>query len=63
MRFKAATLKVSLVNFKCTLGNFITNYICVVVLLVEGVLQKEWSIALFAECLKQLLREDLLDKY
>ena len=36
MRFKAATLKFSLINFKSTLGKFITNYISEVVLLVEG---------------------------
>ena len=36
MRFKEATLKVSQINFKSTLGKFITNYISVVVLPVEG---------------------------
>ena len=36
MRFKAATVKVSLSIFKTTLGKSITNYISVVVLLDEG---------------------------
>ena len=35
MRFKAATLKVSLINFKSTLDKSITNYIPEVVLYVE----------------------------
>ena len=67
MHFKAATLKVSRINFKSTLGKFITNYISVVVLLVEdfvqGALQKELFIAPFVERFKQLLREDLPEKY
>ena len=45
MRFKAATLNVSVINFKSTLGKFITNYISVVVLFVEDSLQKERFIA------------------
>ena len=45
MRFKAATLNVSLINCKSTLGKSITNYISVVVLFVEGPLQKELFIA------------------
>ena len=36
MRCKAATFKVSLINLKRTLGKSITDYISVVVLLVEG---------------------------
>ena len=69
LHFKAATLKVLkvLINFKSTLGKFITNQISVVVLLVEdfvqGALQKELFIAPFVERFKQSLREDLLDKY
>ena len=39
MRFKAATLKVSLINSKSTLGKSITNYISVLDLLVEGFVQ------------------------
>ena len=39
MRFKAATLKVSLINSKSTLGKSIANYISVVDLLVEGFVQ------------------------
>ena len=35
MRFKAATLKVSLTNFKSNLDKSITNYISKVVLYVE----------------------------
>ena len=45
MRFKAAILNVSLINFKSTLDKSITNYISVVVLFVEGSLQKELFIA------------------
>ena len=52
MRFKAATLKVALINFKRTLGKFITNYISVVVVPVEDTLQKELFIATFVECFK-----------
>ena len=51
MRFKAATLKVSLINFKSTLDKSITNYIPEVVLYVEhfvqGALQNELFIAPF----------------
>ena len=47
MRFKRAILKVSLINFKSTLGKSITNYISVVVLLVDDALQKELFIAPF----------------
>ena len=36
MRFKAATLNVPLINVKGIYGKSITNYISVVVLLVEG---------------------------
>ena len=35
MHFKAATVKVARINFKSAFGKFITNYISVVVLLVE----------------------------
>ena len=52
MDFKAAILKVSLINFKSILGKSITNYMSVVVLLVEGALQKELFIAPFVECFK-----------
>ena len=52
MCFKAAILKVSLINFKSTLGKSIINYISVVVLLVEDALQKELLIAPFVECFK-----------
>ena len=56
MYFKAATLKVSRINFKSTLGKFITNYISVVVLFVEcfvqRALQKELLIAPFVERFK-----------
>ena len=56
MRFKAATLKVSQINFKSFLGKFITNYITAVVLLVEGfvygALQKELFVAPFVERFK-----------
>ena len=47
MRFKAAISKVSLINFKSTLGKSITNYISVVVSLVEDALQKELLIAAY----------------
>ena len=47
MRFKGATLKFSLINFKSTLGKSITSYIAAVALLVEGALQKELFIASF----------------
>ena len=36
MRFKADTLKVSLINFKRTLGKSIKSYVSVVVLVVGG---------------------------
>ena len=56
MRFKAATLKVSQINFKSFLGKFITNYITTVVLLVEDfvydALQKELLVAPFVERFK-----------
>ena len=52
MRFKAAISKVSLINFKSTLGKSITNYISVVVSLVEDALQKELLIAPFVERFK-----------
>ena len=52
MHFKAATV----INFQSTLRKFITNYISVVVLLVEdfvqGALQKELFIAPFVERFK-----------
>ena len=54
MRFKAAILKVSLISFKITLGKSITNYISVVVLLVQDVLQKELFIAAFVERFKAI---------
>ena len=58
MHFKPATLKVWRINFKSTLGKFITNYISVVVLLiedfVEGALQKELFIAPFVERFKAI---------
>ena len=56
MRFKAATLKVSLINFKSNQDKSITNYISEVVLYVElfvqGALQNELFIAPFVECFK-----------
>ena len=36
MHFRVATLTVSLIDFISTLGKFITNYISVAFLLVEG---------------------------
>ena len=57
MRFKAATLNVSLINFKSTFDKPITNYISVVVLLAEGVLQKVLFIALFVERFKAVTPE------
>ena len=52
MHFKAATV----INFQSTLGKFITNYISVVVLLVEdfvqGALQKKLFIAPFVKRFK-----------
>ena len=61
MRFKAATLNVSLINFKSTFSKSITNYISVVVLLVDGfeqsVLQKVLFIAPFVERFKAVTPE------
>ena len=57
MRFKAATLNVSLINFKSTLGKSITNYIFVVVLFVVGSLQKGLFIAPSVECFKPVTPE------
>ena len=56
MDFKAATLEVSRINFKSTLSKFITNYISIAVLLVEGFVQgalpKELFITPFVERFK-----------
>ena len=67
MRFKAATVKVSLSIFKTTLGKSITNYISVVVLLDEGFVQgaytKGASDCFFVECFKAVTPEHLQDKF